>query len=92
MSDATTTPTKYVRIYADTIQRGGPCRGEHCDAHVTFAENVLSGKRTPFTGEIVALATERERATGRQIFLVDFEQIHFRSCPDAQRFSGSARR
>lgn len=82
---------RLIRVWADTV-RTGTCRSETCGATLEFAETVKNGKAMPFDAPIVALATERDSASGRQIFLVDLATSHFATCPDAKRYSGSSRR
>lgn len=83
---------KTIRVWADTA-RPGTCRGEKCRQPITFAENLKSGKQTPFNGpRLLPLAIERDRVTGRQIFVMDFEESHFRKCVDVKQFSAGGRR
>jgi hypothetical protein len=80
-----------IRVWADTV-RPAKCRSEHCGASIEFAETVKNGKAMPFDAPIVALQTETDGGTGRAIYVVDFATSHFKTCPDANRFSGSAKR
>lgn len=81
---------RLIRVWADTVRKG-TCRSEKCGASITFAQTVNTGKHMPFDGELVALATEHEPETRRVIYSVDFETSHFRTCPDANRFSARGR-
>lgn len=83
--NGTTRAAKTTRVWADTVQPAR-CRDPKCGASITFATNVKSGKAMPFDGELVALATERDAATGRQIWTVDLSTSHFASCIAAGRF------
>ena len=83
--------TRTIRIWGDTLTTGR-CRSERCGAAITFARTVKSDAMMPFDGEVVALKTERDLVTGRPVWHVDYEASHFRTCPDADRFSGSGRR
>lgn len=82
-----------IRVWADTVRRSTrPCRGRDCGAAMTYAVNVKSGRETPFTGsELVPLRTETDEASGREIYVMDFEDSHFRSCPNANDFSRGKR-
>jgi hypothetical protein len=72
-------------VWADTV-RAGTCRDDRCGASITFAENVKTGKVMPFTGELVALTTERDAGSGRQIWTVDLATSHFADCVGAAAF------
>ena len=73
------------RVFADTVTPGH-CRDSRCGAAITFATNVKTGKVMPYDGELVALSTERDESSGRQVWVVDLSTSHFASCPAAQRF------
>jgi hypothetical protein len=69
-----------IEVWADTRGRGR-CRGINCGAAGTWYET-LAGKKMLFTGEPVALTTRRDESSGRLIEALDFEAVHWRSCPD----------
>ena len=69
-----------IEVWADTRGRGR-CRGEHCGAAGTWYET-LTGKKMLFTGEPVALSTRHDESSGRLVEVLDFESVHWRSCPD----------
>src|SRR5689334_14451055 len=69
-------------VWADTVV-AGTCRDARCRARLTFAENVRTGRMMPLTGELVALQTERDGPSGRQIWIVDLATSHFADCPGA---------
>ena len=71
-------------VFADTVG-AARCRDERCGARITWAEIVKTGKRMCFTGELVALRTDTA-ADGRQVWEVDLEDNHWRSCPGAADF------
>ena len=75
---------KLAYIYADTVGNGR-CRDHRCNARITWAELVGSGKKMPFD-DLVALRTDREQATGRQIWEVDLEANHWAKCPGSNNF------
>jgi hypothetical protein len=78
-------PQILASVYADTVGVGR-CRDEACGARITWAENVVTHRRMPFDGELVAIRTSTEPATGRQIWHVDLDQNHWRSCPGSDKF------
>jgi hypothetical protein len=71
-----------IDVYSDTRQ-AGRCKG--CDADLTFAEVVKSGKRMPFNGVPVALLTRHDEAH-RLIETLDLNDNHWASCPNAGDF------
>jgi hypothetical protein len=80
-----------ISVYEDSVSKHtSPCRS--CQAPITWAET-LAGKRMPFDGEIVAVRTERERATARAILVIDtaVTTSHFATCPDASTWRGRKR-
>jgi hypothetical protein len=83
-------PDRTILVWADTV-KVARCRSEACGARIFFAETVATGRTTPFTGEPVPLRTSRDAESGRNMYEFDYEDSHFRSCPDAERFSGSKR-
>jgi hypothetical protein len=74
-----------MEIWGDTVE-AGTCLDDECRARVTFAVNVKTGRRNIFTGRLVALRTERDPASGREIWIVDASDSHFATCPGAERF------
>lgn len=54
---------------------------------MTWATFTRSGKKCPFTGELVALRTATDQATGRPTWLVALEASHFATCPGAKTYS-----
>jgi hypothetical protein len=72
-----------IEIFADTR---GKARCRLCDAPIEWAEIVKSGKKMCFDGEIVALTTRHEDATGRLIEAVAFDTNHWATCPNADDF------
>jgi len=68
------------------------CRS--CGAPIEWAEIVASGKKMPFDGEIVAIATKQDPATGKAIDVVDLTvtKSHFATCKQANKWRrGDAR-
>lgn len=75
--------TRTIEVYHDTLGPG-ICRG--CHAGITWAEIVTTGKRMCFTGRPVALRTRHEDSTRRLIDAYDFDDNHWRACPNAGDF------
>lgn len=73
-------------IYADTRSRGR-CRHASCNAALTWAEIVKTGKKMPFNGEPVALRTRHEG--GRLVEEVDLDDNHWKDCPGQNGFRRS---
>ena len=82
--------TRMVAIWADTI-RVGKCRAQTCRARIYFAETVARGKNTPFSGDPIPHERDKDKDTGREIWRVPYESIHFRDCREANRFSATGR-
>ncbi len=83
--------TRMIAIWANTI-RVGKCRAATCRARIFFAETVARGKNMPFSGDPIPYERDKDRTTGREIWRVPFESIHFRDCREANRFSASGRK
>lgn len=75
--------TRTTWVYADTVGTAR-CRDDRCQARITWAEIVTSGKRMCFTGELVALRTDDR--DGRQIWEVSLDDNHWKDCPGAKEF------
>lgn len=65
-------------------RRAAKCRA--CDAPLTFAQVVSSGRWMPFEADPVALKTSQDPATRNLIEHLDPSDVHFRSCPQAGSF------
>ncbi len=77
------TETRTIEVYHDTLGPG-VCRG--CKASITWAEVVKTGRKMCFTGKPVALRTRHEDATRRLIDEYDFDDNHWKDCPEAKAF------
>ena len=71
-----------LRIYRDTRGKG---RCRTCGAAIEWAE-LVSGKRMPFDGEIVAVKTEQETDRAVEVIDTDVTSSHFQTCPDAEKW------
>jgi hypothetical protein len=71
-----------VEVFADT-KGGGTCRS--CDARLTWFETI-GGKRMPFDGEPVPRQSRHEGATHRLIESYSSDDVHWRTCPDANKW------
>ena len=71
-----------IHIYADTRGRSA-CKS--CQAPIEWAENVATGKKIPFDGEIVPVRSYNDD-DHRLIEVVDtaVTTSHFATCPDAK--------
>jgi len=74
-----------MEVWGDTVTPG-QCRDPDCGKALTYATSVKSGRHMPFTGELVALSTERDPKSGRPIWTVDLATNHFATCPGAAFF------
>lgn len=74
---------KTIQIWSDTRGRA-TCHG--CRAPIEWGEVVASGKRMPFSGQIVALSTHADPATRRRVDVVDLATNHWADCDQAKRF------
>lgn len=76
-----------IKIYADT--RGvGVCSGRDCRKRILWAEIVGSGKKMCFNDlELPALRTYQEEGTMRLVEVVDRDDNHWATCPNARDFS-----
>jgi len=79
---------KTIAIYSDTRGRAR-CRG--CQASITWAEIVGSGKKMPFDGDPVALSTHHDPANRRLIEVLDLAENHWGSCSEATSFKQKAK-
>lgn len=70
-----------LKIYQDT-RAAGVCRS--CGAAIEWAE-LVTGRRLPFNGPIVAVLTQDDFVTRRVVQHVDTRVTlpHFATCPDA---------
>lgn len=71
-----------VRVWDDTR---GPGRCRSCDAKLTWFETV-AGKKIPFDGDPVPRRSEHDPATRRLILYLGSDDVHWATCPDADRF------
>ena len=71
-----------IEIYSDTKGKAR-CRG--CQAPITWAEVVKSGKKMCFDGEPVAITTRHDEGH-RLIETLDLTENHWATCPDAPAF------
>jgi hypothetical protein len=72
-----------------STRRLGTCRESRCQASITFAQIVKTGKLMPFDSPLEPISVhERETTFGRtDIWVVDLAKSHFATCPAAKRFS-----
>lgn len=73
-------------VWGDDV-KAGTCKDDRCGAAITWATFTKSGKKCPFTGELVALRTATDSETGRSKWLVALESSHFATCPGARSYS-----
>jgi hypothetical protein len=73
-----------IEVFADTKGKAR-CRG--CDAKITWAEIVKTGRKMCFDGEPVALRT-RHDTSHRLIEELDLSTNHWATCPEAGQFKG----
>lgn len=71
-----------VQCFDDTRGRGR-CRA--CEAPLTWYETT-AGKRMPFDGEPVPRGSMHQDSTRRLIVLLSSDDVHWRTCPDADSF------
>jgi hypothetical protein len=77
-----------VAVIASTKGRGR-CRGEHCDASITWYRTHPANRAMPFTGEPVP--RKSERVDGELIEYMSADDCHWASCPDAPAFKRGKR-
>lgn len=82
--------TRVVLVWADTV-RIGRCRARECRARIFFAKTCPLGTSIIFTGDPVPLRTTVDHVSRRQIYQLDVEAMHQRTCPAAARFSSRRR-
>jgi hypothetical protein len=75
-----------IDVWDDTLSVERPCSGETCDQKIVWAQVVKSGKKMCFNAPAVPLRTKTDEQTGRLIAEMDFEENHWGSCPDRERF------
>jgi hypothetical protein len=67
------------RVWGDSVDLGW-CRARNCGAIVTFARQVTTERVLMFDGDLVALTTTTDVASGRAIWTVDATS-HLATCP-----------
>jgi hypothetical protein len=84
---ASVTAPKLTKIWPDTI-RPDVCRASCCGQSLYYAQNVKTGRWTPFNTRPVAIAVQPEIETAREIWTIDLAQTisHFATCKDALMF------
>lgn len=71
-----------VDVYADTR---GKARCRDCQQLITWYTAVTSGRRMCFDGEPVALRTAHD-GDRRLIETLDLDEVHWKTCPEADRW------
>jgi len=79
----TPTPQRLLFVWSRSRRSA---RRRSCDAPLTFAQLVSSGKWMPFDADPVALKTSQDPATRNLIEHLDAADVHFRTCPQAEEF------
>lgn len=75
-----------IECWDDTAGSPVPCNGPSCSDKMIWMEIVKSGKRMCFTAPAVPLQTKHDAQSGRLIAVMDFDDNHWATCPDRQKF------